>query len=152
MKTRYFPVIVIIVTAFLMISSCKKTDQAELDRELIEAYVANNNLVGQFTESGIFYIIDKPGGEEHPTSSSSVTVMYKGYRLDGSVFEESTNNISFPLSGVIRGWTQGLQLIGAGGEITLIIPSGLAYGYNGSGSINPNEVLGFDISLKSFTN
>ncbi len=139
-----------ILVLSLLISSCKKTDQAELDREIIENYVSDNNLVGQFNESGLYYVIEEAGGEDHPDINSTVTVMYKGYRLDGVVFEESDDPITSPLSGFIRGWKQGLQYIGAGGKITLIIPSGLAYGYNGKGDIGPNEVLAFDISLISF--
>ena len=136
----------------LVISSCKKdVNQPEIDQAIIEDYVAENNLDGQFTSSGLYYVINEPGSADHPTVNSRVTVSYVGYTLDGVVFDEN-DYITFELNQVIEGWQEGLQLIGEDGKIKLVIPSGLAYGPNGSLSIGPNEVLAFEISLYSFNN
>jgi FKBP-type peptidyl-prolyl cis-trans isomerase FkpA len=132
--------------------SCKKQDQqSTIDHQVIEDYVKANNLQGNYTSSGLYYVITKPGNNSHPTVSSRVTVDYKGYFLDGTVFDQGTN-VSFKLYNVIQGWQEGIPLIGAGGQIILIIPSGLAYGSSGSGSIPPNTVLRFDVSLHGFSN
>lgn len=135
-------------------SSCKKNSsntQATIDHEKIIDYVKAQGLQGQYTPSGIFYVISSPGSSQHPTTSSTVTVNYKGYLLDGTVFDQQ-NNVTFPLADLIKGWQQGIPLIGTGGTIKLIIPSGLGYGSAGSGSVPPNAVLVFDITLISFTN
>ena len=143
------------LTLFLFgFSSCLKDNpkkQAETDHQIIEAYAKANNLDGQFTNSGLYYVIVTPGSDNHPTLNSRVTVDYKGYFLDGTTFDQGTN-ISFPLTNVIPGWQEGIQLIGSEGKIILIIPSGLAYGSTQYKSIPANSVLGFDITLHSFTN
>lgn len=143
------------LTLFLFgFSSCLKDNpskQAKTDHQIIEAYAKANNLDGQFTDSGLYYVIVTPGSDNHPTLSSKVTVDYKGYFLDGTTFDQATN-ISFPLTNVIQGWQEGVQLIGSGGKIILIVPSGLAYGSIQRGSIPANSVLGFDITLHSFSN
>ena len=147
-------IITIISLAFLSLSilSCKKdANQPEVDHNIIEAYVQENNLDGQYTSSGLYYVIDEPGADDHPTINSQVTVSYVGYTLDDVVFDEG-DFVTFGLYQVIEGWQEGLQLIGEGGKIKLIIPSGLAYGANGSGSIQPNEVIAFDITLHYFLN
>ena len=115
----------------------------------IEEYVAQNNLNTQVTSSGLQYIIKNQGTAPNPTLSSNVTINYSGYLLDGSVFD-SGNAVTFPLAGLIQGWQEGLQLIGTGGSITLLIPAELAYGSRGSGPIPPNTPIGFDIDLISF--
>ncbi len=151
---KSFLVIFSIVLLSTLIGSCKKEDQGELDREIIEAYVLEHELNGQFNESGLYYVIEEPGGDAHPSVYSEVTVYYKGYFLDGTVFDSNIggDKLTTPLYNLIRGWQQGLQLIGKEGKITMVIPSGLAYGYNGSGSIAPNTVIAFDVELVSFRN
>ncbi len=145
-----------IFTFFLLsivVLSCKKDDnnQAEVDHNLIVAYASENQLNGQFTESGLYYEINEPGSANHPNINSQVTVSYVGYGLDGVVFDDG-DFITFGLYQVIAGWQEGIQLIGEGGKIKLIIPSGLAYGSDGAGSIGPNEVLVFDVTLHYFLN
>jgi len=102
------------------------------------------------TESGLQYTIVEPGNDVHPTPQDTVFVHYKGTKPDGTVFDETPEGgqpISFPLNGVIAGWTEGLQLIGEGGKMTLVIPSELAYGTRGAGSIEPNTPLTFEVTL-----
>lgn len=124
--------------------SCSGDD--EVSTLSISDYVSDNNLTTQKSPTGLNYIIHNPGVAPFPTEISVVTVNYKGYFLNDDVFDEG-DNISFPLNGVIRGWTEGLQLIGAGGSITLLIPSNLAYGPGGAGSIPANTNLAFDVDL-----
>jgi len=150
---KIFPAILSFFVLLFSCSSCSKDDskkQAETDHKTIEDYVNTHKLNGQFTDSGIYYVVLNAGTENHPKLSSTVTVDYKGYFLNGTVFDQGTN-VTFPLANVIMGWQEGLQLIGNGGKVTLIIPSGLAYGSTQSGSIPANSVLGFDVSLHSFS-
>ena len=105
------------------------------------------------TESGLLYRIDRKGDDSiKPTATDKVTVDYEGKTKDGKVFDSSYErgqSATFPLSGVIPGWTEGLQLVGKGGQITLWIPSELGYGVYGSGSgaIGPNDALEFKVEL-----
>lgn len=143
---------IVFFAVMLTFSSCKKKSlQATIDHEKIVDYVKANGLKGQYTASGIFYVISNAGSAQHPTASSTVTVTYKGYLLDGTVFDQE-NDVSFALPDLIKGWQQGLPLIGTGGIIKLIIPSGLGYGSAGSTNVPANAVLVFDITLLSFTN
>ena len=82
-------------------------------------YLKSKNLTAQSTASGLYYIIDQPGGGGYPTLQSTVTVEYKGYFTNGSVFDqtEAGKTATFPLNGVIPGWTEGLQLMKEGGTI-----------------------------------
>jgi FKBP-type peptidyl-prolyl cis-trans isomerase FkpA len=147
------------IFAFLLLTlvfvSCdeEETDYGPIDKKKIEDYLKANNLSAQSTESGLYYIIDKPGGTNHPTKSSKVSVNYKGYLLDGTVFDQSYTNgqpSSFNLSGVIAAWREGIPLIGVGGKIKLLVPSELGYGSNAQSKIPANSVLIFDVELVDF--
>jgi len=142
--------LLVLLFAFAGCSKNNTSKQAETDHNLILNYVSAHNLKGQFTSSGLYYVIIKAGTAKHPTLSSNLNVNYKGYFLDGKIFDQGTG-LKLPLSGVIKGWQEGLQLIGTGGQIKLLIPSALAYGNTQSGSIPPNTVLGFDITINSFS-
>lgn len=134
--------------ALILLSACSK-NQDKIDKELIESFVATNSLDAQSTDSGLFYVIDEPGTSEKPTISDEVTVKYRGTFLNGVEFD-SNNNISFPLSQVIKGWQEGIPLFGKGGKGMLIIPSDLGYGSNPPQGIPKNSVLVFDIELFDF--
>ena len=115
----------------------------------IKAYLLANGLTAQETASGLHYIIDEAGSEAKPTLCDEVDVTYDGYLLDGTPFDDGT--ISFGLTNVILGWQEGIPLFGKGGKGRLLIPSYLAYGPTGSGSvIGPNAVLVFDVTLNDF--
>lgn len=136
----------------LAIFSCNREDDAEIlaeDIAEIQAYLEDNNLTAIETDTGLHYIIREEGNGQFPSASSTVTVHYTGYYTDDQIFE-SNNNISFPLSGVIAGWTEGIPFLSKGGSGTFLIPSGLAYGTNGKGSIPANTVLIFDVTLVDF--
>ena len=103
------------------------------------------------TASGLQYIIMKEGSGEKPGPASKVKTHYHGTLLDGTVFDSSVDRgepISFPVGGVIKGWTEALQLMPVGSKWKLFIPSELAYGSRGAGgNIGPNSALIFEVEL-----
>ncbi len=104
------------------------------------------------TASGLQYKIEKEGAGKTPSATDTVKVHYKGTLLDGKEFDSSYKRnepIEFPLNRVIKGWTEGVQLMKEGGKVTLYIPSQLAYGPSGTpgGPIGPDETLIFEIEL-----
>ncbi|MFA7325801.1 MAG: FKBP-type peptidyl-prolyl cis-trans isomerase [Candidatus Kapaibacterium sp.] len=117
-----------------------------------EAFMAaNKSKEGVLTTaSGLQYKVLKAGTGKSPVATDKVEVHYHGTLTDGSVFDSSVERgepITFPLNGVIPGWTEGLQLMKEGGKVRFFIPPALAYGAQGSGAIGPNEVLIFDVDL-----
>ena len=113
---------------------------------------ANRKKAGvEETESGLQYKIVEPGNDVKPAPEDTVWVRYKGTHLDGKVFDETPEDgdaARFTLKGVIAGWTEGLQLIGEGGQIELYVPANLAYGEQGRPGIDPNSTLIFDVTLE----
>ena len=103
------------------------------------------------TGTGLKYRILRKSDGRQPTASDQVRCHYRGWLDDGSEFDSSYargDATEFPLSGVIPGWTEGLQLIGVGGKIELEIPYQLAYGEAGRpGSIPPKSTLHFIVEL-----
>ena len=102
--------------------------------------------------SGLQYRIDKLGDGIKPAAEDTVVVHYKGTKLDGTVFDSSYDRgepATFPLTGVIQGFSEGLQQVPAGSNVTLWIPGELAYGQRGSGDqIGPYELLTFEMELQ----
>ncbi|MWB96462.1 peptidylprolyl isomerase [Flavobacterium sp. GA093] len=120
---------------------------AENDKEITD-YIAKNNLTAEKTETGLYYIIDEPGEGTQPTATSNVTVAYKGYYTNGTVFDQSTDaGVSFGLNGVIKGWTEGIPYFKTGGSGKLLIPSHLGYGSFDYRGIPGGSVLIFDVKL-----
>jgi FKBP-type peptidyl-prolyl cis-trans isomerase FklB len=114
--------------------------------------VANAQKAGvTTTASGLQYKALVVGDGAKPTKSDRVKVHYKGTLIDGTVFDSSYDRgepIVFPVTGVIAGWVEGLQLMTVGSKFELAIPSNLAYGANGSGPvIGPDAVLVFEVEL-----
>ena len=100
------------------------------------------------TESGLQYKVLKEGKGKTPSPTDTVRVTYKGTLIDGTVFDEQQEPISFPLANIIPGWIEGLQLMKEGGSMELYIPSDLAYGEMAAGDlIKPNSTLVFRIDL-----
>ncbi len=120
-----------------------------------EAFLAaNKTKPGVVTlPSGLQYKIITEGTGPKPTASDSVVCDYKGTLTDGKEFDSSYKRgqpATFPVGGVIKGWTEALQLMPVGSKWQLFIPSELAYGERGAGSdIPPNATLIFEIDLKS---
>nr|WP_233266050.1 FKBP-type peptidyl-prolyl cis-trans isomerase [Formosa sp. L2A11] len=124
-------------------------DYAAENKQEILDYIAANSLDAQVTASGLYYVIDEQGEGAQPTSTSNVTVTYKGYYSDNEVFDENTSSTSFYLEQVIEGWQEGIPLFNEGGSGMLLIPSELAYGRYDYNGIPGGSVLIFDIELIS---
>lgn len=103
------------------------------------------------TKSGLQYMVLTEGTGKSPKATDSVKCHYEGFLIDGSVFDSSVQRgepATFPLGGVIAGWTEGLQLMKEGGKTRFFIPYNLAYGEAGAaGSIPPYATLIFDVEL-----
>ena len=107
---------------------------------------------GEFatTDSGLKYRIVREGGGTKPKASDAVKVHYEGKFGNGNIFDSSYADdqpITFPLNMVIAGWTEGMQLVGEGGKIELIVPSEIGYGTSGRGPVPPNATLYFTVEL-----
>lgn len=127
---------------------------AEQNKTQGEAFLAQNKTQQGVitTASGLQYQVLTEGTGASPKATDNVKVHYTGMLLDGTVFDSSVQRgepISFPLNGVIAGWTEGVQLMKVGSKHRLFIPSNLAYGASGApGSpIGPNATLVFDVEL-----
>src|SRR6476469_3884300 len=105
------------------------------------------------TASGLQYKVEKEGTGPQPKATDMVTVNYRGTLIDGTEFDSSYKRghpATFPVNGVIKGWTEALQLMKPGAKYQLFIPSTLAYGERGAGqTIGPNATLIFDVELLS---
>ncbi len=134
--------------------------QQELDKVNYKDYIEENEeflaknkeRAGvTVTPSGLQYEVIKMGTGAKPTSENTVRVHYSGTLIDGTEFDSSIKRndpAEFPLSGVIPGWTEGLQLMPVGSKFKLYLPQELAYGANGAGpSVKPYSTLIFEVEL-----
>lgn len=127
--------------------------EAQKNKEEGEAWLLENKFKPGVieTESGLQYKVIEEGTGKTPAVTDRVKCHYEGRLLDGTVFDSSYDRgqpAEFGLRGVIRGWTEGLQLMKEGGKYELYIPSDLAYGPRGGGQvIGPNTTLIFEIEL-----
>ena len=101
------------------------------------------------SDSGLSYIIENPGEAPKVTSTDKVKVKYKGSLINGKVFDENEEGVEFTVGGVVKGFGEGLQLLGKGGKATLYIPGNLGYGMSGQprAGIGPNDMLVFDVEI-----
>ena len=128
--------------------SKKQTYTAALNQAKGEAFLAKNALKENVdtTASGLQYTIVAEGAEYKIQPQDTVWVNYKGTLLDGTVFDQN-DSTQFVANRVIKGWTEGLGLLGEGGKATLYIPAELAYGSRGNRGIEPNSTLIFDVEV-----
>ncbi len=142
----------IIINNYFQALQAKKTESSDAEGS---AFLAENGKRPEVitTASGLQYEILTEGNDVKPVDSDKVTVHYTGTLLDGTVFDSSVERgepASFPLNGVIKGWTEGLQYMGIGAKYKFYIPSDLAYGPRGAGGqIGPNATLIFEVELIS---
>lgn len=139
-----------IVTDFLQKQEEEKGKEA---REAGEAFLADNATKEGVVvlPSGLQYLVLEEGNGKKPAATDQVKCHYEGRLIDGTVFDSSYRRgepATFPLNGVIAGWTEGLQLMGEGAKHRLFIPYNMAYGTRGAGaSIPPYAALIFDVEL-----
>lgn len=131
----------------------KKAEQAAANLKAGEDFLASNKQRTEVTalDSGLQYEILKEGDGAKPTAFNTVTCHYHGTLIDGTVFDSSVQRgkpASFPLNMVIKGWTEGLQLMSVGSKYRFFIPANLAYGERQvSAQIGANSTLIFDVEL-----
>lgn len=129
------------------------SDTQIIDLELakIDEYVSTSSLENvEETESNIIYKITTTGKGDNAKDGDEVAISYKGYLLDGTVFDQSTTttlDYTVGRDGLIDGWNESVYLLNEGAKGTFIIPSPLGYGRSGFNTIPPNTVLIFDIEL-----
>ncbi len=139
---------------FRAIQQKKKAELGSKNKADGEAFLAaNKGQPGVETlPDGLQYIVLTKGTGATPAASDTVTVNYRGTLIDGTEFDSSYKRgepASFPVGGVIRGWTEALQKMTVGSKWKLFIPSELAYGENGQRTIPPNSTLIFEVELLS---
>ncbi|MGJ8668052.1 MAG: FKBP-type peptidyl-prolyl cis-trans isomerase [Oceanococcus sp.] len=137
--------------------NAERTEKADANLEVGKAFLAENAKKEgvKVTESGLQYQIIEAGEGDAPAATDTVVVHYAGTLIDGQEFDSSHKRgqpATFKLNGVIKGWTEGLQLLKAGGKAKLFIPPELAYGERGAGAmIGPNATLIFEVELIEVT-
>ncbi len=152
MKSIWF---ILFIGFALVINSCGSDEVEQSEQEQILSFISANNLVMESSPTGMYYQITTQGQAPFATLSSQVTVEYKGYLLNGQVFDQTGSAPrTFPLGGLIQGWQLFIPLLGTGGEGLVLLPSSLAYGRNGSssGGIGPNTPIAFEIKLVAVNN
>ena len=141
---------VILQEYFMELSQKKNQESISEGQNFLDENASNEGVVT--TQSGLQYTVLSEGQGNKPTPSDKVTVHYHGTLLDGTVFDSSVDRgepVTFPVIGVIPGWTESLQLMQVGSKWNLVIPSELAYGEGGipQAGIGPNSTLYFEVEL-----
>lgn len=125
--------------------------QSQEEENLILDYIGEHNLAMDFSPEGVYYQITKHGKGSAIKWGEKLSVHYKGYRLDGTEFDNSYKRgkpISFRLGEMIDGWNHTLKRMHRGDHALLIIPSRLAYGNEGRGAlVGSNQILAFEIKI-----
>jgi FKBP-type peptidyl-prolyl cis-trans isomerase FklB len=143
------------MVAFQKEMMAKQAEVGKKNKAEGEAFLSENKKKEgvKTLPSGLQYKVMKAGTGKKPTSTDTVTTHYRGTLINGTEFDSSYKRgqpVSFPVSGVIPGWTEALQLMEVGAKWQLVVPSNLAYGEKGAGNvIGPNATLIFEVELLS---
>ena len=150
----YIIIIILGAVALYFAFNTQDVDSNDTPLEVGEVKMSNepkNELNTEYTtESGLKYEIIKMGDGEKPEATDKVTVHYHGTLVDGTVFDSSVDRgqtITFGLNQVIKGWTEGLQLMPVGSKFKFTIPPELGYGERDMGAIPANSILIFEVEL-----
>jgi FKBP-type peptidyl-prolyl cis-trans isomerase FklB len=139
----------IIQAYFAKLQAKDNEEKIEAGKKFLEENSKRDEVIT--LESGLQYEVLKAGEGAKPTPNDQVTTHYHGTLIDGTVFDSSVDRgepATFPVSGVIKGWTEALQLMSVGAKWRLYVPSDLAYGERGAGAqIGPHTTLIFDVEL-----
>ena len=156
------PEVILVITIFIVlvsvsfyrayITSGVSKLNAESKQDGIDFLALNRFKEGvKVTESGLQYtVLHEGAGSIHPKAKDEVKVNYEGTFIDGRIFDSSIKRgrpAKFGLNNVIKGWTEGLQLMVIGEKVRFFVPAGLGYGNRWTGSIPPGSTLIFDIEL-----
>lgn len=145
------------VAAFQKRKMAEREASAKANKEAGDKYLAQNKKKKgvKVTKDGLQYEIIKKGNGKKPKATDTVTVNYTGKLINGTEFDSSIKRghpATFQVNGVIKGWTEILQMMPVGSKWHVVIPAELAYGERGAGNvIGPNETLIFDIELISIS-
>lgn len=144
----------------LAVSCTKQTEvvtvqeQFDTDKAIIRNYLAEKGIKADSTKNGLYYTYVSKGTDTiSPALSDTAKVYYLGYFTSGKVFDKRLKPnppFEFAITSVIPAWQEALPIMKKGDKITILSPSILGYGVNGSGSIPGNSVLIFDIELQDF--
>lgn len=152
MKYIVLAVVIAFVIFYFTRNSMNKKVAVEniaMGKDFLAKNKANQDVLE--TVSGLQYqVLQKGEGNSHPSASSTVKVHYHGMLLDDTVFDSSVDRgepISFPLNQVIKGWTEGVQLMVVGDKFKFFIPSDLGYGNRATGKITAGSLLIFEVEL-----
>ncbi len=150
---KYVVIILAALALWFLAQQFLNRGKASENKQKGEAFLSQNTSEDgvKTTASGLQYKVLEPGsGETKPSASDRVNVHYHGTLIDGTVFDSSVDRgepITFGLNQVIKGWTEGLQLMVVGEKTRFYIPSELAYGNRAAGKIAPGSTLIFDVEL-----
>ena len=141
--------LVLIILSICALVACRKDDPYETEKAARDKYLADNNITVEPTSSGLYYVEILKGTGPDADAGDQVRVRYKGMFLDGTQFDSGIFEFILGLHQVISGWDEGINYMKEGGKARLVIPSDLAYGPYGYGSIPGYTTLVFDVELIS---
>jgi len=146
----FLSVILVSAFAFAAVMPGHSADGAAAGADFLKEHAQKEGV--KTTPSGLQYKVLKEGEGKSPKATDNVRVHYRGTLLNGTEFDSSIKRgepAEFPLNHVIKGWTEGVQLMKEGAKYQFFIPANLAYGERGTpgGPIGPNETLIFEVEL-----
>jgi len=122
-------------------------DRLEVEKGILNDYLKEKGVTPTISESGLHYVINQSGQGPTPENGQTVTVKYRGTLLDGSQFDQGQYTFELGKGEVIKGWDEGIGYLNTGAQGVLYIPSTLAYGRRGGGTIPPDSPLVFEVEL-----